>query len=192
MKHIVGARLARALAGMLQGKPQPTPKLAGCRLAGQRLVLSFDAPLLGGEAVALQAPVPGTFVPLEIQIAPANVSAGSSGWVYAVALEAVNATSVAAVLPPGAGPPSAVRYAWGDYACCPGMNASTFFCPPTLLLVVALPPLAGAAAAAAASSLKFCVQPTVAAFPLASSARRGFCWRGGFIRGCDCRCTPKT
>jgi hypothetical protein len=36
VKHIVGARLARALVGMLQGKPQPTPKLAGCRLAGQR------------------------------------------------------------------------------------------------------------------------------------------------------------
>jgi hypothetical protein len=136
VKHIVGARLARALVGMLQGKPQPTPKLAGCRLAGQRLVLSFDAPLLGGEAVVLQAPVPGTFVPLEFQVANANVSAGTSGWVFAASLEAVNATAVAAVLPPGAGTPTAVRYAWGDYACCPGMNASTFFCPPTSCPIV--------------------------------------------------------
>lgn len=121
---------------MLQAKPQPTPKLAGCRLAGARLVLSFDAQLLGGEAVALQAPIPGTFVPLEFQVAPANVSSGASGWVYATSLEAVNATAIAAVLPAGAGSPTAVRYAWGDYACCPGLPASTFFCPPTSCPIV--------------------------------------------------------
>ena len=42
VKHIVGERLARALVGMQKGAPQPTPKLAGCRLAGQQLVLCME------------------------------------------------------------------------------------------------------------------------------------------------------
>lgn len=138
VKHIVGERLARALVGMQTGAPQPTPKLAGCRLAGQQLVLSFDLQLLGAEAVSLQ-PYPlwsPTFIPLEFRVAAANETDGSSGWVYAAALATVNATSVAATLPPGVGAPTAVRYAWGDYACCPGMNASTFFCPPSACPIV--------------------------------------------------------
>lgn len=139
VKHIAGERLARALVGLQQGKPQPTPKLAGCRLAGQQLVLTFDAQLLGAEAVSLQ-PYPlwsASFIPLEFQIAPANETDGSSGWVFASALAVANATSVVATLPPGVGvAPTAVRYAWGDYACCPGMDASTFFCPPTSCPIV--------------------------------------------------------
>ena len=131
VKHIVGQRLARALLGMRAGRPQPTPKLAGCRLTASQIILNFDAPLLGGEAVAVQAPVPGAFIPLELQLAPWNASnATASGWAYTTALAAVNATAVAAAVPAGAAP-TAVRYAWGDYACCPGLPQETFFCPPS-------------------------------------------------------------
>ena len=130
VKDIVGERLARALVGLQQGTPQPTPKLKGCRLAGQQIVLSFDAQLLGAEGVAVQAPVPGSSIPLEFRVAPANETDGSSGWVFAATLEVYNSTSVAAALPAGV-VPTAVRYAWADYACCPGMDAETFFCPPT-------------------------------------------------------------
>ena len=138
VKHIAGERLARALVGLQQGALQPTPKLAGCRLAGQQVVLSFDAQLLGAEAVSLQ-PFPlwtATSIPLEFKVAPANETDGSSGWVYAASLAVVNSTSVAAALPPGVGAPTAIRYAWGDYACCPGMEESTFFCPPTSCPIV--------------------------------------------------------
>ncbi len=138
VKHIVGERLARALVGMQTGKPQPTPKLAGCRLADQTVTLTFDAALLGAETVALQ-PWPlwaPSFIPLEFLVAQPNASSQSSGWVYAASLAVVNATSVAATLPPGVGAPTGVRYAWGDYACCPGMNATTFFCPPTSCPIV--------------------------------------------------------
>ena len=132
VKHIVGERLARALIGLQQGTPQPTPKLAGCRLvAGPQLVLSFDAQMLGAEGVVVQPPVPGAFIPLEFQVAPANETDGSSGWVFAASLQALNSTAVVATLPAGSANPTAVRYAWGDYACCPGMAAATFFCPPS-------------------------------------------------------------
>lgn len=113
VKHVIGERLARALLALQQGQPQPTPKLAGCRLesATKRLVLSFDEALLNGEAVGLQAPGPG-LVPLEFRVgAPTNAS---TGWVYADSLEPINRTSIAAVLPPGVGTPSAVRYAFGE------------------------------------------------------------------------------
>lgn len=129
VKHVIGERLARGLWGLLQARPQPTPKLAGCRLEQRQVTLSFDASLLGAESVLLQAPpVPGGLLPLQFLVGPANAT--SSGWVYAAALEAVNATAVAAVLPAGVGVPTAVRYAWGNYPCCPGQNASTAFCPP--------------------------------------------------------------
>ena len=75
VKETVGARLARAAYGLSllpAPKPQPTPKLSGCRLesagpdaagsggaAATRLVLLFDHGLLGGEAVDLQPPGPG-------------------------------------------------------------------------------------------------------------------------------------
>jgi hypothetical protein len=138
VKDIVGERLARALMGLRQGAPQPTPKLSGCRISGQQLVLSFDAKLLGAEGVSLQ-PYPlwtPTSIPLEFQIAPANETDGSSGWVYATSLAVMNATSISAPLPAGVAAPTAVRYAWGDYACCPGMDPSTFYCPPTSCPIV--------------------------------------------------------
>ena len=135
VKHIVGERLARALLGMRVGAPQPTPKLAGCRLAGVTLTLMFDTTLMGAESITLQPPLwAPTFIPLEFQVAPTNVS--STGWVYAASLVVVNATAVSATLPPGVGTPTAVRYAWGDYSCCPGMQESTFFCPPTSCPIV--------------------------------------------------------
>jgi hypothetical protein len=148
VKDIVGGRLARALLHLLaspngSSSSAPTPKLAGCRLtdiadagvsggggAARAVLLLFDAALLGGESVVVQAPVPGALLPFEFQVGPANVTSGNSGWVRAVALAAVNATAVAATLPPGSPTPTAIRYAWGDYVCCPGMNATTFFCPP--------------------------------------------------------------
>lgn len=137
VKHIVGERLARALIGLQTGTPQPTPKLSGCRLAGQTLTLSFDAAMLGAEGVALQPPLwAPSFIPLEFLVGAPSAANRTSGWVYAASLEVVNATSVAATLPPGAGAPTGVRYAWGDYACCPGMNATTFFCPPTSCPIV--------------------------------------------------------
>jgi hypothetical protein len=126
-------RLARALVGLQSGRPQPTPKLAGCRLSATQLTLVFDAALLGGEGVVVQAPIPGALVPLELQTMPWNASV--TGWVHAAALVVVNATAVAVPLEPGT-IPSAVRYAWGDYACCPGMAADTFFCPPTACPIV--------------------------------------------------------
>jgi len=135
VKHIVGERLARGLLGLRAGAPQPTPRLAGCRLAGSSLTLAFDAAQMGAEGVALRPPLwAPAFIPLEFQVAPTNASA--TGWLYAATLAVVNATAVVATLPPGAGAPTAVRYAWGDYACCPGMNASTFFCPPTSCPIV--------------------------------------------------------
>ena len=138
MKDIIGARLARALLGMQAGRPQPTPKLAGCRLAGQQLTLTFDAALLGGQAVRLQPPLwAPALLPLEFQVAPWNRSDGSSGWVRASALAVAGPGAVTATLPPGSAAPTAVRYAWGDYACCPGMDAATFFCPPTACPIVA-------------------------------------------------------
>jgi len=133
VKHVIGERLARALLGLQAGRPQPTPKLSGCRLGGQRLVLSFDQALLGGESVALQAPGPG-LVPLEFRVGPAT--ANSTGWVFATSLEQVDATSVAALLPEGAAAPDAVRYAWASSPCCPGMDPSTGFCPPSACPVV--------------------------------------------------------
>jgi len=139
VKNIVGERLARALVALRQGGgPPPTPKLSGCRIAGQQLVLSFDATLLGAEGVRLQ-PYPlwtATYIPLEFQVAQANETDGSSGWVWATSLAVVNATSISAPLPAGVAAPTAVRYAWGDYACCPGMDESTFYCPPSSCPIV--------------------------------------------------------
>ncbi len=146
VKHIVGERLARALLGMKAGKPQPTPKLAGCRLSGGSLILTFDATLLGGESLAIQPPIPGSLIPLELQMAPWNATgnASVSGWVHTpTSPVAINATSIAVQIPAGVGSggggavvPLGVRYAWGDYACCPGMDQKTFFCPPTACPIV--------------------------------------------------------
>jgi hypothetical protein len=139
-KLMVGVRLARAALGLLQipPKPQPVPKLAGCRLeSATRIVLSFDHGLLGDEAVGLQAPGPGK-IPLELRIGP-GVPVGpnnSSGWVYAANLEVVNATAIAVMLPPGSPTPTAIRYAWGSYPCCPGLDSATFFCPPAACPIV--------------------------------------------------------
>jgi hypothetical protein len=67
-------------------------------------------------------------VPLQVRAGPP--SDNSSGWVYALALRALNATTVAVDLPPGAAQTAtAVRYAWADVPCCPGINMSTYFCP---------------------------------------------------------------
>lgn len=138
VKHIVGERLARALIGLQLGKPQATPKFAGCRFAAgaQQVTLIFDAGILGAEAVFLQDRVPGSYIPLEFQIAPANGTTGTSGWVYASSLRLINGTSISALMPPNSGTPTAVRYAWGDYVCCPGMDEATFFCPPSSCPIV--------------------------------------------------------
>jgi hypothetical protein len=124
----IGQRLARGFRAVEAGAAAPVAKLAGCRLsAGGALTLAFDAALLGGEAVRVQLGAPG-LLPLEVRTGPPTNS--SSGWVRALSLRALNATAVAVALPPGAEAPDAVRYAWADYPCCPGLNASTFFCPP--------------------------------------------------------------
>lgn len=143
VKETVGKRLARAAWGLKvmspMATPQPTPKLSGCRLdaSGVRLVLHFDHGLLGGEAVSLQPPGPGA-IPLELQIGPAVPSGpgNTSGWVYAAALTEINATAIAVTLPAGASMPTGVRYAWGDYPCCPGLEKATFFCPPAACPIV--------------------------------------------------------
>jgi hypothetical protein len=142
-KETVGKRLARAAHGLMlpTPTPQPTPKLSGCRLVGTgadaRLTLHFDRTLLGGEAVSLQPPGPGR-VPLELQVGPAVASGpgNTSGWVYAAGLAVVNSTAITVTLPPGAAVPTAVRYAWGDYPCCPGLDQATFFCPPAACPIV--------------------------------------------------------
>jgi hypothetical protein len=124
----IGQRLARGFLALERGAAAPTAKLAGCRLdAGGALTLTFDAALLAGEAVRVQAGAPG-LVPLEVRTGPPTNT--SSGWVRALGLSALNATSVAVALPAGGGAPVAVRYAWADYPCCPGMNTTTGFCPP--------------------------------------------------------------
>ena len=138
-KLTVGERLARGAFGLMQSppKPQPTPKLSGCRLQKGRLVLSFDRGLLGGEAVALQAPGPGE-IPLELRVGP-GVPTGphnTSGWVYAATLAQVNDTAIAVALPPGASTLTAVRYAWADQPCCPGLDKETGFCPPAACPIV--------------------------------------------------------
>ena len=142
VKQTVGQRLARGAHGLLQSKPQPVPKLAGCRFDSEtrHLVLVFDHGLLGGEAVSLQPRGPGE-IPLELRVGP-GVPAGagnSSGWVHAEALQVLNATSLLVVLPAGAPAPTAIRYAWGDYPCCPGLEKTTAFCPPAACPVVSSP-----------------------------------------------------
>ena len=125
----IGQRLARGFLALQRGAVAPVAKLAGCRLDGAsgQLTLTFDAALLGGEAVAVQTGAPG-LSPLEVRTGPpTNVS---SGWVRAVSLLAANATSVEVVLPEGSSAPDAVRYAWANYPCCPGQDAATGFCPP--------------------------------------------------------------
>ena len=124
----IGQRLARGFLALERGATASTAKLAGCRLdAGGALTLTFDAALLAGEAVRVQAGAPG-LVPLEVRTGPPTNT--SSGWVRALGRSALNATTVAVALPPGGGAPDAVRYAWADYPCCPGMNTTTGFCPP--------------------------------------------------------------
>ena len=151
VKEAVGARLARAAHGLTlpTPTPQPTPKLAGCSLStspgsGTRLVLLFDRKLLGGEAVSLQPPGPGK-VPLQLKVGAAVGSgpANTSGWVFATSLEVINTTvgakhytAIAVTLPPGVPTPMAVRYAWGDYPCCPGLDKATAFCPPAACPIV--------------------------------------------------------
>ena len=127
--------------------PQPTPKLAGCRLttgagstagdSGSRLVLLFDHELLGGEAVSLQPPRPGK-IPLQLKVGPAVPSGPGSttGWVYAASLEVINKTAIAVTIPVGSAVPMAVRYAWADYPCCPGLEKETAFCPPAACPIV--------------------------------------------------------
>lgn len=130
-KQTVGQRLARAAYGLAQTppKPQPTPKLGGCRVEGSRVVLSFDQDLLGTESVILQPKAPGE-LPMQLQVGPAvPVGPGNtSGWVYASTLEVLNGTSIA-VTWPGGSTPTAIRYAWGNYPCCPGLDPETAFCP---------------------------------------------------------------
>ena len=123
----IGQRLARGYLALERGAVAPVPKLAGCRLdALGNLTLTFDAALLGGEAVSVQTGAPG-LSPMQVRTGPpTNVS---SGWVRATAILVVNSTTVAVVLPPGTGAIDGVRYAWADYPCCPGQNASTAFCP---------------------------------------------------------------
>ena len=98
-------------------------------------MLLFDHGLLGGEAVSLQAPGPGE-IPLEVQVGPAMPSGGgNSSWVHVQGLAVVNSTAIAVTLSAGA-PPTAVRYAWGNYPCCPGLAKTTFFCPPASCPIV--------------------------------------------------------
>lgn len=122
----IGQRFARGYLALQGGAAAPVAKLAGCRLAGAALTLTFDAALLGPEAVRVQTGAPG-LLPLQVRTGPPTDT--TSGWVYALGMRAVNATAVEVSLPQGAAP-DAVRYAWADYPCCPGLNASTFFCPP--------------------------------------------------------------
>jgi hypothetical protein len=95
-------------------------------------VLSFDSSLLRGDSVMIQAPLPG-LVPLQVRTGPPT--SNSTGWVYALELQAINDSSVAVTLPQlgGGPPPDAVRYAWGNIPCCPGQrpgaSGSTYFCP---------------------------------------------------------------
>lgn len=124
--------MARAAFGLMQSppRPQPTPKLSGCRVTAGSIVVTFDAALLGGEAVTLQPPGPG-LVPFEAYVGPAD--AQNTGWVYAAALRVVNATSIAVDLPANVTTtPTALRYMWGNYPCCPGLDRSASFCPPGL------------------------------------------------------------
>lgn len=120
VKETVGKRLARAAYGLSRShapRPQPTPKLSGCRLeraagAAAQLVLLFDTALLGGESVDLQSPGPGE-VPLQLKVRPA-VAAGpdnTSGWVYAEKLTVLNSTAIAVTIPTGAPTPTAVKCA---------------------------------------------------------------------------------
>lgn len=102
------------------------------------MILSFDRSLLGAEAVSLQPPGPGG-IPLELQVGPPVPigPANSSGWVRATKLSVLNDTAIAVSVPPGA--PATilgVRYAWGDYPCCPGLDPSTAFCPPAACPIV--------------------------------------------------------
>ena len=126
-KQQVGQRMARSYVGLLSGGAA-VPKFAGCRLdaASGALTLTFDSALLKGEAVGLQTGFPG-LIPLEVRTSPPNNTA--TGWVYALGLQVVNATSIAVTLPSGGPAPDAVRYAWANYPCCPGIDSSTFFCP---------------------------------------------------------------
>jgi hypothetical protein len=128
VKETVGKRLARAAYGLsrsLAPRPQPTPKLSGCRLENSgttdnvgsvsgatRLVLLFDRGLLGGEAIDLQQPGPGE-VPLQLKVhaAVASGSGNTSGWVYAASLEVLNSTAIVVAIPAGSPTPTAVKCA---------------------------------------------------------------------------------
>jgi hypothetical protein len=132
-KVLVGQRLARAYVALQErGVQTAIPKLSGCRLqlSGRGdavLTLSFDAALLQGEAVSLQSTQLPGLIPLEVRVG--QPTSNTSGWVYAQGLQVLNATAITVTLPQGTAPPDAVRYAWGNFPCCPGQNASTYFCP---------------------------------------------------------------
>jgi hypothetical protein len=122
----IGQRLARGYLALQSGGAAPAAKLAGCRLdASGSLTLTFDAALLGSEAVRVQTGAPG-LLPLQVRTGPPTNA--TSGWAFALSLRALNVTSVEVLLPQGT--PDAVRYAWADYPCCPGISTSTGFCPP--------------------------------------------------------------
>ena len=156
----IGQRLALGFRAVEAGVAAPVAKLAGCRLgADGALTLVFDAALLRGEAVRVQTGAPG-LLPLEVRAGPpTNVS---SGWVRALSLRALNESAVAVGLPPGLPPgaPDAVRYAWANTPCCPGLLAETFFCPPEAC------PLSTPAAAGDATS-----EPAVPFFALIVGGR---------------------
>lgn len=134
VKLTVAKRLARGALGVLKGRPQPTPKFSGCRYehGSHTLQLAFDHGLLGGEGLAVQPPITGARLPLQVRIG-SNIT----DWVTVTSLRVLNSTSLSASLPSDVNAaPTAIRYAWGDYPCCPGLNASTAFCPPASCPIV--------------------------------------------------------
>ena len=137
VKETVAKRLARAAWGLIgpTKQPQSVPKFAGCRLSSAgKLLLFFDQKLLSHENVTLQPPEPGK-VPLQLKMSGTS-SGNNSGWIYADTLSAVNSTTISVTFSDMGSKPLAVRYAWGDNPCCPGLNKSTAFCPPAACPIV--------------------------------------------------------
>ena len=145
VKLTVAKRLARGAFGLLNDRPQPTPKLSGCRYdhSSHTLQLAFDRLVLGEEELALQTPVPGTLLPMQVRVGTGSAVGNSSDWVTVKSLQVLNSTSLSVTLPPMAqdddvasAMPTAIRYAWADSPCCPGLDPSTGFCPPASCPIV--------------------------------------------------------
>ena len=156
-KKPLGARLAQAAGVAVYGLPGAAtgPTLAGCRVApgGGSVTLTFDAALLAGDAVQVQAYPPAygnvSASALAVLVDPngfcfqgqgqgractddgsggAGPNATDSGWVYVDVAQA-SASAVTVDLARSGGVAYGIRYAMADETCCAHYAPTSAPCP---------------------------------------------------------------